>query len=89
MPADRRATSLSDGFSSLHTVLPSQLRTSVVMTESWPLTVKGHVLLLASLGHFPNDFAFTLKMLALGREEPRGLVSPSVMGRLKLEQVPV
>lgn len=81
--------SLSDGFPSLHTGLLSQLRTSVVTTESWPLTVKGHVLLLAGLGHFPNESAFTLKMPALRREETGGLVDPSVLRQLKLEQVPV
>lgn len=43
---------LSDGFPSLHTGLLPQLRTSVVTAESWPLTVKEYVLLLAGLGHF-------------------------------------
>jgi len=37
--------------------------------ESWPLTVKGYVSLLADLGYFPNDLAFTPKRPALEKEE--------------------
>lgn len=65
MPADGRAISLSDGFPILPTSLQFQLRASLGTMKSWPLTVKGYVPLLADLGHFPNDLAFTVKMPAL------------------------
>lgn len=47
--------------------------------ESWPLKVKGYVSILADLGHFPNDLAFTPKRPALEKEE-MGAVGSSVDG---------
>lgn len=57
-------------------VLQSQFGSSLGTMKSWPLTVKGHGSLLAGFGHFPNDCAFTLKMLALGKEETGGYLAP-------------
>ena len=79
---------LSDGFPSLHTGLLPQLRTSVVTTESWPLSQGTRI----AFSRFRAFFQMSLHLLLRcqhRREETRGSVGPSVLRRLKLEQVPM
>lgn len=67
----QRAISLSDGSPSLHTQARS-LSSGFSRYNKILASHKGHEALLADVGHFPNDFALTLKIPALGREETRG-----------------
>lgn len=72
VPADR-GPFLSQGALQVCTQRPgASAQASVAAAQSWPLTVKGHVSLLAGTGHFPKDFAFPLKTPVLGKEETKG-----------------